>query len=191
MKHPRTNNPAGVLSLLLVRAGAFVILSTISACQSASQRQAVAAGEVHKVLLFTSPAPVNLDKTPGADGIKVKVYVFPRSDAKPVAIGDGVLEVLLYDGDDGGVVGDVEQEPFQVWSFPSDELALRATRSMVGIGYPLVLRWNDRGPEGRIRLIARVRDADGDVVYSRPVSVSMGAPRSERGASSEELGARN
>ena len=137
----------------------------------------VAARDVDRVLLFTTPAALNLDQDPGVDGIRAMVYTFQHSEARPVAIRDGSVEILMYEGHHSDSAQADQDTPFQVWSFPSEELAMRAAQSAVGVGYPLVLRWEGRRPEGEIRVVARVLDEEGDIVYSRPVSLSMGLPR--------------
>ena len=127
-------------------------------------------GEVEKVVLLSSPAPIDVDGRPGADGFLVKIYAFSRGVARPVSIQHGSVEFQLYSR---GKDRKKDDDPLKIWSFEADDLASYRTESMVGVGYSLILRWGDAAPSGAVEIVARLKRESGELVYSRPVSLAL------------------
>ncbi len=120
------------------------------------------------------PAAVNWDEVPGPDGVQVRLYLYQVGRPQPVMVG-GDVEFQIYTGrpkQDGRP--DPEAEPFKVWRFSSDDLAVRRVRSMVGWGYVARLGWGGQAPEGTLVTVqALYRPREGRPVLSAPVSIAL------------------
>ena len=157
----------------------WVMAWAVVGCGSSPQRMAGnrpprAVDLVDRITMLSLPGAINLDSQPGPDGLRVRVLMFERSQPQPVTAA-GQLEYLMFDGR----IGPSEfhtREPLQVWRFPAEELPRHLTRSMVGWGYSMELRWSGRTPPGNVvSLAARyVPPNGGPEAYSSPLIISLG-----------------
>jgi len=118
------------------------------------------------------PAAVNWDDTPGPDGVQVRLYAFQVRRAEPVLV-DGTVEFRMYAG--RILAGsDTRPEPFKVWRYSSDDLAVRRFRDRIGWGYATRLGWGGPVPEAPVVTVqATYKPPDGPEVYSAPVSIAL------------------
>ena len=128
---------------------------------------------VDRITILSLPAAINLDNVPGADGLRVKVYLFQLAQPKPV-IAAGTLEFLLYENKINR--SDLHtKRPLKVWSFPAEKLRMYLVPSMVGWCYAMELRWGVEAPKAdSISLAARYDSPNGRTIYSTPVVIAMG-----------------
>ncbi len=153
-----------------VRLGSLVAVA-LTGCAAPSTVSSDVA-PIERLVLLTSPTALNFDQRPGVDGFAVKIYAFSRDVPRPLAITSGVLEVMLFDGVLAGPPGDTE--PRIAVRHEAADLARRATRSVVGIGYTVAITWKDaRELPDDVTLIARHESTSGRVVYSTPLSIAM------------------
>jgi hypothetical protein len=121
--------------------------------------------------LLSVPIAVNFDNAPGADGFAIKVYASRQDVPKPVAISNGSVEILMFDG----VVraGELNKvQPLRTWSFDTAALRARQYRTSIGVGYQFAISWGDAKPTaGHITVLARYRAADGRSLTSLPSSI--------------------
>jgi len=118
------------------------------------------------------PAPVNLDETPGPDGLQASVLFFLRARPLPVTV-SGTVELLLFDGR----VGRAEAEtvkPLLVCTFRGDDLPKHLRRMRAGWGYSFVLPWGKQAPAApAVTLAVRYLPPEGPPLYSQPVSIPL------------------
>jgi len=122
------------------------------------------------------PMAINLDSRPGPDGFAIKIYGGNRTQPKPIAIEDGALEILMYDG-----VLTAEKaaaaKPLRVWTFNSDQLRRFMVKSSIGVGYNLTLRWEENRPtQSRVTLVARYSPPKAEPIVSAPSSLAVVLP---------------
>ena len=122
--------------------------------------------------LSSSPAPLNLDSEPGADGLKAKVYAF-KTGLKAVPITSGKLDLLLFEGTQKDSKAG-NSKIIKVWSYTPEDLKAVAFRSYAGIVYNFELRWGKEAPTGgSITLIARYLSNTGKSITSAPVTLRL------------------
>jgi len=128
---------------------------------------------VDKVTLLSMPAPMNMDHTSGADGIRVQVWMFRRSSPEPV-LTNGTLQFLLFEQ---SIQARQLQslKPFLRWTFSGDKLDRHCVRSRYGWGYQADLKWGDKLPRSNVVSLAVAhRSADGRrMLYSEPVVIPL------------------
>ncbi len=136
---------------------------------------ASARGPIDELHLFSLPAAVNLDPKPGPEGFEIRIYGSTGEKAKGVAITSGTLEVLMMDGVVSAAEAAGKSKPLKVWSFTPAELKRSVSKSALGIGYRMTLRWDESAPKREsITVIARyVPPKGGDSIYSSPVTISI------------------
>jgi hypothetical protein len=126
------------------------------------------ASGIQELHLLTMPVALNLDGSPGPDGVAVKLFANVGSAAKPAPIRSGEIEILLFDGLLSGGSA-VLPQPSHAWRFTAAELRGFETQAMVGTGYQLTLRWGAFRPKNdRVTLIARHPVGEGRYLYSTP-----------------------
>ncbi len=126
-------------------------------------------------LWASPPAAVNWDDSPGPDGVQVRLYLFQTVRPQPVLV-NGTIEFRLYAGrvNRGGDPG---AEPLKVWTFASDDLAVRRFRSLVGWGYATRLGWGGERPEASVVSVQAIyRPPEGPAVAGAPAAIAMPAP---------------
>jgi hypothetical protein len=126
---------------------------------------------INEVHLFGLPVTLNLDNRPGSDGFASRVYLVKAGRAKGVAIKNGNVEVLMFDG----VVSVDEvftKQPTQKWIFTPRELNSLREESSLGQGYRFILRWNEPPKRGHITVVARYVPEKGEPVYSSPSTIT-------------------
>ena len=151
--------------------GLGLVLSLLSApgCATGGGRTV---SELH---LFGVPVALNLDPVPGPDGVGVRVYASDAGGTKGVAIRQGILEVLLYDG----VVSPTAARttpPLKVWSFNPTALKAYEGKTSLGAGYQFALKWAPETPrQPVVTVVARYRAPNGTALWSaaNTVTVSM------------------
>jgi len=123
-------------------------------------------------LWASPPAAINWDETPGPDGVQVRLYVFEVGRPEPVMV-NGTVEFRMYAGRVKGE-SDAAAEPFKVWRFASEDLAVRRFRSIVGWGYAARLGWGGSMPETPVVTVqAAYQPPEGRGVLSAPASIAM------------------
>ncbi len=130
-------------------------------------------GIVDEVHLFGVPVALDLDGRPGPDGVGVRVYASEGGRAHGVAIRDGHLEILMFDGafEAPALAG---RAPLKVWTFAPKELAPFSADTSLGTGYQLALSWGANRPTGRgVTLLARYVSPDGRALVSSPNSIPL------------------
>ena len=149
-------------------------LAAVAGCPPMGPPTPAGVSHVDKVMLMTSPAPINWDALPGADGFQARVLLFQVDQDSPVLLAAGTLEFLLFPdhvSDDELVKG----KPFLKWAFPADVLAGHRAQGRAGWIYNFRLPWGtDRPKCAIVTLVARfVPPDDGQPVYSKPILVPM------------------
>jgi hypothetical protein len=123
---------------------------------------------IQELHLLTMPVALNLDGSPGPDGVAVKLFANVGNATKPAPIRSGEIEILLFDGLLSGGSAALPQ-PSHAWRFTAAELKGFETQAMVGTGYQLTLRWGAFRPKNdRVTLIARHPVGEGRYLYSTP-----------------------
>ena len=141
-------------------------------CASPPPQPSASAGEVRELNVMTMPVALNLDQNPGVDGFSAKVYANDAAHPKPVAIRNGQLEVLIWDGTLFGATN--VPPPLKTWTFDASQLLQYRFESGIGVGYEFSLRWGTNQPTKRlITVAARYTAPNGQVVTSRPSSVTV------------------
>ena len=131
--------------------------------------------KIDEIMVSLTPAALNWDDMPGADGFQTRVHLFQLDEplAMPVK---GALEFALYEGR-GTARALGGKEPFRVWRFEGDELSRHLVRSMIGWGYSLPLGWGQRPPtSASVTLLARYRPPTGKATVAKPIYLAM-APK--------------
>lgn len=128
---------------------------------------------IREIHLFGVPVAINFDQKPGPDGFAFRIYASDGRAPKGVAITNGKLEILLFDG----APSDAERgttPPLRVWTYDPKKLREVAGRSSIGWGYRFALQWDDARPTGdRFAVVARYVAPSGAVVSSSPGVISM------------------
>jgi hypothetical protein len=131
------------------------------------------ADAIQELNLLSMPMALNLDANPGADGIAVKLFANNASSPKTVAIAEGKVEILMYDGVVNADSGDVPPV-LHMWAFSPQELKPFLFNKKIGMGYDLVLVWGkDQPQKNRATVIARHVSDRGKTVFSGPVTVTV------------------
>ena len=128
---------------------------------------------IDEVHLFGLPAALNTDNVPGPDAFSVRVFASNSVLAKGVAVRQGALEIVLYDG--GFTVGQTTDAlPLRTWSFTPQQLKGLANENRLGIGYEFTLPWAGTPPRrNRVTVVARYRPPSGPPVISGPASITL------------------
>jgi len=151
------------------------LLAILAGCGSpggAGRGSREAVGDIH---LFGVPVALNLDGNPGPDGLGVRVYASAPGVARGVAIRQGTLEILMFDG-----AVDVAQlrttTPVKIWRFDATNLRPFAAETSLGLGYQLALKWEKSPPRGpAATVVARYRSPAGVELYSTANGISIPA----------------
>ena len=129
-----------------------------------------AIGDLH---LFGVPVALNLDDHPGPDGLGVRIYASAPGVARGVAIRQGVLEILMFDGSiEGAQLRTIP--PVKMWRFEATTLRPFAAETSLGLGYQLALRWEKNRPRGpTATIVARYYSPAGAELYSTASGISI------------------
>lgn len=129
-------------------------------------------GPISEVNLLTVPVALNLDSSPGTDGISVKVFLNAKGNSKPVAAVSGSLEIVMFEGVPKW--GSEDPKPRKTWSFTAAELKSALFQSRIGAGYQFVLKWGvDRPNSNKVSVVARYLSENGDRVLSMPSVITV------------------
>ena len=165
---------SGTTSTLAARLACIAAVGFLCAgCGGAGKAARGSRGAVADLHLFGVPVALNLDGVPGPDGIGVRIYASGPVLARGIAIRQGTLEVLLFEGVvDAGAVGTTK--PLKVWSFDVAALKPLVAETSLGLGYQLALRWGaERPADNVVTVVARYRSPAGAVIYSTSNTISV------------------
>jgi hypothetical protein len=158
----------------LVSAIALALLAAVG-CKphNVSERPPPPVTHVDRLVLPTSPQPVNWDQHPGADGLVVQVFGFRVSEPLPVTV-KGSMEFLLYEGLPPAE-GSHQTPALHTWRFSGDDLPSYLVRAAWGWGYAMRLGWGEKAPKTTsATLRARYVPPTGPVVEAKPVIIPVG-----------------
>src|SRR4051812_30316186 len=114
-RHGRASRPSHPLGKAKpLWAAAFLLALAGCGSTPGGGRGVEGASRVDHVELMALPTAVNINDTPGADGLQVRVYLFQLSQPQAVLLGRGNLDFLLFEGH----VGRAEvprTRPIQIW----------------------------------------------------------------------------
>jgi hypothetical protein len=130
------------------------------------------AGMVEKLNLIAVPVGLNLDKFPGAESFSVKVYANNEANPKAVAIHQGSIEIVTFDG----IFSTPTNLPaiLKTWKFEGADLAAHEFKAHLGVGYEFTLSWGTNKPSHTLMSVAaRYTSPEGRIVTSRPSSVTV------------------
>ena len=144
------------------------------ACSSPRSSSASGATRpIERLDLLLTPMALDLDGRPGADGFGVRVYASGRRSAFGSPIGQGALEILMFDGT-------IRAEdlplatPLRTWRYEAAELKPFAQKTSIGTGYRFALSWGEQKPRGeRITVLARYVAPDKLTVTSAPGAIPL------------------
>ncbi len=119
----------------------------VAACSTNRNRQ-VDVGPIDELVLLSAPAAVDVEPAPGPDGVAVRLYATSQAKSKSLAISNGKVEILMFDGTIKEETPSTVQ-PLKVWSNSASELRPFATRTTIGVSYPLTLLWGNARPGER------------------------------------------
>ncbi len=141
--------------------------------KTVGQSPPAAVDHVDRLVLPTSPVPLNWDQNLGADGLAVQVFFFrPAHGDLPVTV-TGTVEFLLYEG--LRTEGDSRAQPIHTWRFTGRELKAYTIRAAWGWGYAMRLGWGDRPPKTTsVTLQARYVPLTGPSVNAQPIIIPVG-----------------
>lgn len=126
----------------------------------------IQAGPIREINLLAMPSALNLDEKPGADGVAVKVFALRQGASVAGPIESGALEIMVFAGtyDESKLV-----EPFRTWRFEPKSLKQMQIKSLLGVGYYLVLDWRPLVLTGtRSTVVARYIPDYGAPITSAP-----------------------
>lgn len=129
--------------------------------------------DITEVHLFGLPVAINLDNVPGPDAFSVRVYASNTGQSKGVAIRQGTLDLVLFDGA-FAPNQPISGAPLRVWSFTAQQLKAVASENRLGTGYEFTLPWAGTPPtRNRVTVFARYRPKSGNPVLSGPSAISL------------------
>lgn len=167
-------HPSVTTSSLAARLACITALWMLCAgCGGAGKAARGGRDAVADLHLFGVPVALDLDGVPGPDGIGVRIYASGPGVARGVAIRQGTLEVVLFEGVvDAGAIG--KTQPLKVWSFDAAALKPLVAETSLGLGYQLALRWGAESPaDNVVTVVARYRSPAGAVIYSTSNTISV------------------
>jgi hypothetical protein len=131
-------------------------------------------GPIDELNVLAVPVALNFDQSSGPDGFVIKIYAGSRKRAKPVAIENGRLEILMFDGT-LDLNSSEEPKPWKTWTFTADEIRPFEIRSSIGVGYQLQPLWGKARPtQDKFTVIARYIPQKGRRIISQPSVIAVG-----------------
>lgn len=128
---------------------------------------------ISELHLFGNPVAMNLDGIPGPDGIGVRIFASSSGKAKGVAISQGTLEILMFDGVPNAAITN-SLVPSKIWSFNPTDLRAYMADTSLGTGYQFALPWGEQRPtQSRVTVVARLTLPKGQVLSSDSSSISV------------------
>ena len=127
--------------------------------------------------LLQMPYALDLDKDLIPDAIAIQVFAVKPGKAKGSDIVHGELEITLFDGFRKGEQTDDSLRIIKRQTYTAEDLKPFAQKSLLGVSYHLLLRWDkENAPkEGKVTLRARYTDPQGGVLYSSDNVVPVGS----------------
>jgi hypothetical protein len=128
---------------------------------------------VDHVQLVMPPQPVDIESTAGPDGVQARVFLYQGPNAQTV-LGDGRLDILLFDGRLNQAGPKTDPVPLKVWSYTPEQLQRFQSQTIGLWNYNLMLLWGDARPtQNIVTVIARYTAPSGQQVFSSPVQVPI------------------
>lgn len=152
------------------------LLVLFAGCKITTKPSRVAGGSTDfaEINLFMMPTGVNLDAMAGPDAVAIQFFAVCAGKAKGSRIMDGKIEVLLLDG--YRKPGSDEIIPtLQTWEYSAKELNDYSKESLIGVGYEMLLVWDeDKQPtQKKVTVLVRYTDPNEHVLYSDPGVVAL------------------
>jgi hypothetical protein len=146
-----------------VALGLFLILLTGTGC--ATSGNSGAGDRIRTLYLVTTPVAMNLDDTPGVDGLGVNLFAF-GAGPKAIPLPPGTVEFTAYDSI--GILANPPR-PFHKWTFDVADLSRHRTEAAIGMGYRLLLNWSPKLLiSSRLAVVCRFQPQQGPEVVSEP-----------------------
>lgn len=125
------------------------------------------------IALRAMPSAINLDDSPGADGLMVRVELYRDRGKVELLTVKGALEFSLYEG----VVGSAtpgKVKPFRTWRYAGKELERFLAPDYGCWGYTVPLNWGRPGPStSSVTVTARYVPPRGRPMAADPVSIRI------------------
>lgn len=161
------------------RLGLLLFLAALAGCvESNPNKPPEPVQEIDHIDLFTGSVAVNLDATPGLDGVVANVYTF-RVNQPTEQLVSGEMDLLMY-AHEGPIASDtlenlLSEPPFRQWTYGPRDLKRHRLRTEVGLwGYRFALNWGPKPPPTkRVLVLVRYRSPSGKVLYSKPNHVAL------------------
>ncbi len=163
----------GMLRCVLIGLAVALLTGCASSRQGTTSGNAAPNSPIDRIHIISQPVAINFDQLPGADGFGVTLFATTAREPKSVAIPEGKLEILMYDG-----LLKVREfattKPLKTWTYTAEELRAYAANGSIGVGYRLTPQWGDQVPtQNRITVLARYTSPTGAVRYSEPTVISL------------------
>lgn len=161
----------GCANIMVGRWVAFVaivagLLWTGGCVTSGGRGERRSGGSIESLHLFGLPIALEIDGRPGPDGIGIRLFASAGTQARGVPIQRGTLEVLLFEG----TVQEADLRtttPRKVWTLTPVNLRPYESKTSLGVGYQLALRWENQRPrQNAATVVARYRTPGGKEIYS-------------------------
>lgn len=171
---PQPAVPTGLLRRpWLLGLGFGLAAGLLVGCSTGSSPSRARGGPVGELHLFGVPVALNLDGRPGPDTLGLRIYASAAGAARGIAIRQGQLEVLMFDGTVSGATVR-ETPPLKLWTLDAAALKALTAETSLGIGYQLALGWGEQRPRGSVvTVIARLRVPGRPDLYSSPSTISV------------------
>ena len=125
--------------------------------------------------VFSVPAALDLDETPGPDSFGLTLYASAAAAARGVPITSGQVAIQMYDGSlpPGARTNTA---PLRVWNFTAADLKNHAIKSSLGTGYRFTPRWENTPPSGNsITVVVRFVSPRQTSIQSSPTAIAVTA----------------
>jgi len=167
-------DPAAPAALPLALCLLTLLCLLLTAC--ASKSGATSPGSrttINELNLLAMPVAVNLDDTPGADGVVLKLFAANRGHPRTLPLRSGTLEIAAYPGTPSPAA---LPEPFHLWTFTPADLKPCEITTRLGTGYSLTLNWMPQIlSSNRVTIIARYLPMHSAPVISAPSFITAAA----------------
>lgn len=128
---------------------------------------------VDHIQLVMPPQPIDMESTAGPDGVQARVFLYQGPNAQTV-LGDGRLDIMLFDGRLKQTGGKADPTPLKTWSYTPEQLQRFQSQTIGLWNYNLMLLWQDDKPtKNVVTVIARYTAPSGQQIFSAPVQVPI------------------
>ncbi len=137
------------------------------------ERPAPDTGDVGEIHLFGVPIALDVEGKPGQNVLAVKIYASLAGGSQGISIRNGRLEILMFDRPAEGLNPRLDN-PSQVWTYEAAGLQEFKMQSLMGIGYQLALKLEDKRPQNKaVAVVARYTSPGGLKLYSGATTISI------------------